>query len=93
MVLIFSSVSKDTETTLLCVWSHSFFTKPTDPDPPTSHKTVQSDAVPDGGSPLQQDKEQVKVEAVGAVEELAAIGLTEQEASSQSSDTPEDLDR
>lgn len=86
-------MSKDTEKTLLCIWSHSFFSKPKDPDPPTSHRTVQSDAVSDGGGPLQQDKEQVKVEVVVTMEDEAVIGLTEQEVSNQSSDTPEVLDR
>ncbi|XP_017259262.1 oocyte zinc finger protein XlCOF6 isoform X2 [Kryptolebias marmoratus] len=84
-----TAVSEDTESTLLFAWSHPFFTKATNPEPPSTHTAAQSDTLPDRGGPLQ-----VKVEVVVTVEEEeAVIGLTEQEASNQSSDTPEVLDR
>lgn len=91
---MFSSVSEDTERALLVAWTHPFFTKPTNPEPSPACRAVQSEALPSEGSPPQLDVEQVKVEVVVTTEEEeAVVGLTEKEASNQSSDTPEALDR
>lgn len=84
-------MSEDTEKTLLVAWSHPFFTKPTNPDASTTHRAVQSGALPDEGGPPELDVEQVKVEVVVSMEEEeeAVVCLTEPEVSNQSSEAPD----
>lgn len=82
----------DTEKILLSAWSHPFFTKLTNPDPPPPDTDVQSDPLPDV---VQLDVELVKVEVVVMTEDEQedveetvidhAVSPADQEMSNESS--------
>ncbi|XP_074521103.1 uncharacterized protein LOC141786247 isoform X2 [Halichoeres trimaculatus] len=65
-----STVSPDSEQTLLSAWSHPLLTKLTNPDPPAHLTEVQSEVPPDPGSPFQLAVELVKVEVVVMTEDV-----------------------